>query len=373
MWSISSSGYSAGRPRRSLRWIAVLLASVLLHLVAFNWASGHITLPSLRDEPDSVITTALLAEPKKIEPPAPVAVPPKRQAKSTPRRRAAPAPAPARAAETATAAPVLNEFAPFDDGPAASETATVSPTEEPATADGAPAEAKTQYYRIDPPPSAELEYDVKALRDGQQWYGSGMFQWTSMGTSYRIAGEASITVLFKITVLNFRSEGAINDSGIAPVLYSEKPWRKSMTNTHFRREDRKISFSASEAVYPYKGGEQDRASIMWQLAGVGRGDPSQFVPGAMLEIVVAGARKAETWRIQVVGEEEIETGYGKMRAWHVVRAPLDGSYEQKIDIWLAPQHEWYPVKLRYTYPNGDHLDMALSDLKQAVPVAQAAQ
>lgn len=371
MSSISSSGSSAARPRRSLRWIAVLLASVLLHLVAFNWASGHITLPSLRDEPDTVITTALLAEPKKIEPPAPAAAPPKRQSKPRPRRRAAPATAPV--TETATAAPVVNEFVPFDDGPAASETATVAPAAEPSPAEGATTEANAQSYRIDPPPSAELEYDVKALRDGQQWYGSGMFQWTSMGTSYRIAGEASITVLFKITVLNFRSEGAINDSGIAPVLYSEKPWRKSVTNTHFRHEDQKISFSASEAVYPYKGGEQDRASILWQLAGIGRGDPSQFVPGATMEIVVAGARKAETWRIQVVGEEEIETGYGKMRAWHVVRAPLEGSYEQKIDIWLAPQHEWYPVRLRYTYPNGDHLDMALSDLKQAVPVAQAAQ
>lgn len=372
MWSISSSGSSAARPRRSLRWVAVLLASVLLHLVAFNWASGHITLPSLHDEQDTVITTALLAEPRKIEPPAPVAAPPKRQSKPRPRRAAPPAPAPV--TETATAAPVVNEFIPFDDEPAATEpAATAAPAAEPPPTENATAEAKAQTYRIDPPPSAELEYDVKALRDGQQWYGSGMFRWTSSGGSYHIAGEASITVLFKITVLNFRSEGTINEYGIAPVLYSEKPWRKSMTNTHFRHEDHKISFSASEAVYPYKGGEQDRASIMWQLAGIARGDPSQFVPGATLEVVVAGARKAETWRIQVVGEEEIETGYGKMHAWHVVRAPLEGSYEQKIDIWLAPQHEWYPVRLRYTYPNGDHLDMVLSELKQAVPVAQAAR
>jgi hypothetical protein len=165
--------------------------------------------------------------------------------------------------------------------------------------------------------------------------------------------------------LNFSSEGTIDSFGIAPVLYSEKPFRKSMTNTHFQHDNRKITFSASEASYPYKGGEQDRASVMWQLASIGRGDPAQFTPGAQIDLFVAGTRDAENWSMRVIGEEEIETGYGKMRAWHVVRAPRAGSYDQKIDIWLSPQHEWYPVKILYTYANGDYLDLSLSDLAPA--------
>jgi len=53
-----------------------------------------------------------------------------------------------------------------------------------------------------------------------------------------------------------------------------------------------------------------------------------------------------------------------MTAWHLLRAPLAGSYDQKIDIWLAPEHEWYPVKLRYTERNGDYLDLLLSNIKR---------
>ena len=49
-----------------------------------------------------------------------------------------------------------------------------------------------------------------------------------------------------------------------------------------------------------------------------------------------------------------------MAAWHVTRAPRAGSHDQKIDIWLAPQQEWYPAKVRYTYANGDWLDMSLA-------------
>jgi hypothetical protein len=234
--------------------------------------------------------------------------------------------------------------------------------EEPVAVEEEPAGTR---YKLEPPPSAELQYDVQALRDEQNWYGSGVFRWESAGGSYRITGEASVRILFKITVLNFSSEGRINDYGIAPVLYSEKPWRKSMTNTHFQQDKGTISFSASTATYPYNGGEQDRASIMWQLASIGRGDAGQFAAGSGFDIVVAGARDAETWHIDVIGQEEVDTPYGRFAAWHVRRAPRAGSYDQKIDIWLAPQQEWYPVKLLYTYANGDHLEMSLSGLAQA--------
>lgn len=364
---LTSPRHDTGRPRRSLRWIAILLASILLHVIVFNWANGRIALPSLGEDATVVVTTELVAVPPKAEaPPPPVASAPKRKVR--PRRPAPPpvAPAPVQEETPALAAAPESPAEPAAETPATEPPAAeAQPVEPPAdTTAESKAESKAASYKIDPPPPAELSYDVEAKRDGSQWYGSGMFQWSTSGNGYLITGEASVTILFKITVLNFRSEGLVNETGIAPVLYSEKPWRKAATNTHFQHDRQTISFSASESTFPYQGGEQDRASIMWQLAGIGRGDAGQFTPGATLDIVVAGARKAETWHIQVIGQEDISTPFGNMQAWHVVRAPIPGSYDQKIDIWLAPQHEWYPVKLRYTYANGDHLDMSLSDLKQ---------
>ena len=120
--------------------------------------------------------------------------------------------------------------------------------------------------------------------------------------------------------------------------------------------------SSVAATYPYKGGEQDRGSIIWQLAGIGRGDAAQFAPGAELDVVVAGNRDADTWIIKVIGQEEIDTPLGRMNTWHVSRAPRPGSYDQAIDIWFAPEREWYPVKVRYTYANGDYLDLSVSSL-----------
>jgi hypothetical protein len=31
---------------------------------------------------------------------------------------------------------------------------------------------------------------------------------------------------------------------------------------------------------------------------------------------------------------------------HAVRTPPPGSRDQKLDNWLAPAHEWYPVRIR---------------------------
>ncbi|MEO8600257.1 MAG: DUF3108 domain-containing protein, partial [bacterium] len=216
---------------------------------------------------------------------------------------------------------------------------------------------------IDPPPPVLLKYDVQSKKDGKSIYGSGKISWQTDGNAYVVKGEAS--VLF-FTVLEFRSEGGFDNFGVAPLLYSEKRFRKSATNTHFRSDPKVVSFSASTLTYPRQGGEQDRASVMWQLAALARGNSKLFVPGMQIEIMVAGVRDAETWRIRVIGLEQIQLPAGQMAAWHLERQPRADSFDQKIEFWLAPQHQWYPVRLRYTENNGDYLDMAASVIE---PVA----
>jgi hypothetical protein len=358
---------------RSRRWLLLLPASLLLHLFVLKWADGRLGMPAWQDEQPTVMTTELLPPPKPvIAPPAPRPKPAPRPVKRAAPKPPEPAPSIPPAASTYKAPPLPAGVPDVPDGdpaPVVAEPAAEADIVPPSAAAGEPAavpsEAETR-YKFDPPPSAQLEYDVTGLRDEQKWYGSGKFDWVVNGDSYSVSAEASITILFKITVLNFRSEGRIDDYGVSPVLYSEKPFRKSMTNTHFRRDKQLISFSASEATYPWHGGAQDRASVIWQLASIGRGDPDRFAPGATIDLFVAGTRDAETWQIQVIGAEEIETGYGKLQAWHVARMPRPGSYDQRIDIWLAPQQQWYPAMVRYTYPNKDYIELSLAELR---PVA----
>jgi len=376
--SIARSATESRRSSRALRLAVVLLASMLLHLIAFEWAGGHIGLPAPRVREEPAITAALLPPPpsKPIaapHPPAPVVHRHKARTRPAPPHPVRPASAPGPALPVSTPATVPAPLA----SPSGETNAAPADT---ASGDGAgtapPAAAAPPAHRFDPPPPAELNYDVYALRDAQQWYGSGKFLWNADGGHYRIDGEASITFFIRFTVLSFHSEGSIDGYGVAPALYSETPFHKPAKSTRFEAgadaHQGTIRFSSSDATFPYHEGTQDRASVLWQLAGIGRGDPGQFAAGASLKVPVAGTHDVETWDMTVVGQEQIKTDLGNMLAWHVVRAPAAGSDEQKIDIWLAPQHDWYPAKVRYTYPNGDYLVLSLTDLAPRRPAAPTA-
>lgn len=351
-----------------VRGLGILALSLLLHWLALQWAGQHIGLPAAGTA-DAPAVTVQLRPPPALSPPLtpPVATAVPRPPRPKPRKRPPPAvaavpPAPAPAdtvTAEAAAPPAETAAAPIIEAPVETAAAEPAPVEQAAT----PAEAPPYRFRM--PPPVQLKYDVQALRDGKVVHGGGKIAWRADGERYQVDGEAS--VLF-FTVLRFQSLGAIDAFGVAPELYSEKRFRRPETLTRFERDTNRIRFSASDASYARAGGEQDRASIVWQLAAIGLGDAAQFTPGAALELFVAGVRNAEPWVMQVIGLEQTDTPAGSTEAWHVVRMPRPGSSEQKLDIWLAPQHWWYPVRLRFTEANGEYLDMAVTSVEALTPI-----
>lgn len=386
--------------RRLPRAIAALTVTALLHLLAYFWLKDGMDKPSRTIAQPPVLMAELKppAEPQAAPPSPPPPAPPPKQATARPakpapspaRRKAAPpaappasAPSPAPADNVAAAPDTVNDASAQPDPFAgASASATPMPADghieanagakDQTEADAGSSSAREAHGKPRPvfsaPSPAELQYEVRAFRDGANWYGNGNFRWETSDGRYHIRGEATVKLLFSITVLNVTSEGLLGEHGLAPVTYSEKPFRRSLTQTHFQHEQARISFSASQATYPYRGGEQDRISTIWQLAGIGRGNARQFVPGEQIDMFVAGTRDAEPWKIKIIGEEEVDTDAGKRRAWHVLRTPRRGSYDHTLDIWLAPQEDWHPVKIRYTYTNGDWLELSLSRLSPLSPL-----
>jgi hypothetical protein len=187
--------------------------------------------------------------------------------------------------------------------------------------------------------------------DGKKWSGSGAMFWETDGNRYKVGLDAGISLLVaRIDLLTMRSEGTVDDAGIAPETTTEKRRTKSMTATHFDREGKRITFSASTAAVPLQPGAQDRATVPFQLAAIGRGDVNQF--GGDIDIQVGEDRGANVYRFVLVGEEELDTKMGRLVTWHLARPPRPGSYNARLDIWLAPSLDWYPVRIRNTEGNG---------------------
>lgn len=213
------------------------------------------------------------------------------------------------------------------------------------------------------PPSADLSYSIKAQQSGLLLDGNAILKWTATGKAFRIETETRASLVGKI--LNAKSEGAIDEYGLAPVSFTETRFHKDPTTTSFNHAGKLISFSASPDTYPIRGGEQDRNSAIWQLIAVARAAHSKFRQNSEWNFFVAGSHDAQSWSFKVDKEESIRTPLGKMNTVHVIKAPPPDSKGQRVDIWLSPSLEWYPVRLRFTEANGDFVEQLLSNVAKA--------
>ena len=368
-------------PNRKL-WLPLAVIAIILiaHLLLIQWVQDSLEFMRLLDADNEPVEIVLRAPtpsaPAQTTPAAPKKIPP---AEPTP---AIPAPSAVQEVTPAPTAPRVDTASETNNVPNSESTAqmhaegnatsaaSVSPNLsndvpekkselEPATA----LKANTPPFLIEQvsfPPSAELRYNALAAQGARSLSGSGNIVWQHDGQSYTLKGEASALLL---SLLSYQSSGQLSKAGILPDLYYEKRIGKSATQTHFVRERKTISFSASTATYEIQGGEQDRGSVIWQLVGIARGDPTKLEPGLMFETVIAGSKAADRWRVQVSSKESLTLTDGTITAWHFSLTPAVSSFDYQIDLWLSPEKEWYPVKIMYANRAGANLTMTLEKIQ----------
>jgi hypothetical protein len=204
-------------------------------------------------------------------------------------------------------------------------------------------------YRASLPPSAQLAYAVQrsAGEGAGEGAGSAVIDWRHGHGQYRLALR---TVVDDSVLLELVSEGATGAGGMLPRSMSAQRRGKARTATHMNAAEARITFSASEASVPMAPGTQDRASLPMQLAGIGRAGAGQLEAGVAL--LVAEEKSATLMRFSVVGQEPVETGMGRLATWHLLSEPAPDTYRPRLEVWLAPQQQWYPVQLRSTEAGG---------------------
>ena len=369
-------------PNRKL-WLPLAVIAIILiaHLLLIQWAQDSLEFMRLLDADSEPVEIVLRAPtpsvPAQTRPTAPKKIPP---ADPTP---VIPAPAAVQEVTPAPTAPRVDTASETNNVPNsestaqmhaegnASSTASVNPNlsndvpekkSEPEAATALKANAPPFLFeQVSFPPSAELRYNALAAQGARSLSGSGNIVWQHDGQSYTLKGEASALLL---SLLSYQSSGQLGKTGILPDLYYEKRIGKSATQTHFVRERKTISFSASTATYEIQGGEQDRGSVIWQLVGIARGDPTKLEAGLMFETVIAGSKAADRWRVQVGNKESLTLTDGAITAWHFSLTPAVSSFDYQIDLWLSPEKEWYPVKIMYANRAGANLTMTLEKIQQ---------
>jgi hypothetical protein len=212
--------------------------------------------------------------------------------------------------------------------------------------------------KLNPPPSADLDYSISAKQKGLSLNGSALVHWQTDDGHYSVTTETRASLLGKI--LEAKSEGTIDRFGLAPNSSTEKRFHKEQTVTTFNRQTGKITFSASDASYPIKGGEQDRNSVTWQLVVLARS--GQLKSGNTVPLFVAGQKDADPWTFKIGKQEKINTPIGALTTLQISKVVQNAGKDQKVELWLAPAKEWYPVRIRFTEPDGDFIEQTIEKI-----------
>ncbi|MDT8990815.1 DUF3108 domain-containing protein [Curvibacter sp. APW13] len=200
------------------------------------------------------------------------------------------------------------------------------------------------------PPSVRLLYDIKGETKHIPVSAQGELLWRQDGKTYDARMEIRIFLLGSRVQT---SKGLIGAQGLEPVRFGDKV--RSEVAAHFERGKGKVTYSANTPDEPLQAGAQDQLSIFFQLAGLLAAGQERYPPGSTLSFQAVGPRSSETWTFKVLPAETIALPGGQVRALRLTKDPL-GDYDSRAEVWLAPELDYLPVRIRLTQSNGDMVD-----------------
>ena len=364
---------------RHRRLLALGGLSLSLHLLALAWIGGRLDA----DEPGAAgVPIALRLEhaagaaapATQAADPAPLPGAPQPAAPSAARAGAAEAETAADTAVDTAAAERTSELPPLQPLAPASTARSSGAPERPAALPVPPSAAAAAptrgvaarqmpgRYLVRMPPSSHLRYALSRTSPGGASTPAGEAQlvWEAGGGRYQLRLEGVLGLL--------ESEGGGDDAGIAPRLASEHQEDGSDRVTRFDRAGGRIEAEGGRSDPLYLG-SQDRASLFMQLAGMGLAEPEQMQ--GVIELVVGGPQGARVVRFQVLGREQLATGAGPLATLRLAELSEPGT--PTLEFWLAPAHNWMPVQLRVTAPDGSSANQVLIGTGSGTGSGQEAQ
>ena len=200
------------------------------------------------------------------------------------------------------------------------------------------------------PPPARLKYDIKGEVKGFPYHVNGDLRWGQDGSTYDARMEISHFLLGSRVQT---STGRLTRHGLEPARFGDKV--RSEVAAHFDYEKNRVTFSANTPDVPLLPGAQDQLSVFMQLASMFGADPRGFPQGSTLPFQAVGPRSADSWVFNVGATEKLQMPGGGISAVRLWRDP-SGEYDPRVEIWLAADVGYLPVRIRLTQPNGDFVD-----------------
>jgi hypothetical protein len=195
------------------------------------------------------------------------------------------------------------------------------------------------------PSSGHLTYTLNLGTEGYP-AGRSTYAWRVEGDTYRLVSESEtvgMVDVFRRQRLTYTSEGRLTRDGLRPERFVMTRTRRGETMEATARLDWSsgqltYGLPASPRTVSLPATSQDIVSFVLQFA---LNPPAQ----GRISVPITNGLKFDTYEVEVLAEERIETPLGLFLALPLKQVRRHGS--ESVEVWLAVDYGYLPVRLRF--------------------------
>ena len=186
-------------------------------------------------------------------------------------------------------------------------------------------------------------------------------QFETGSDTYRIVSESNpvgLLALFRRQGVTLVSSGRLTAKGLQPEHFEGRNG-----DDDSRRVSAEFDWAGARLTLKHEGmtetaalpsGAQDRISLMYQFMFVAPGQRGQ------LDIAMTNGRKIDQYRYSITPDVDLDTPLGRMKTLHLVKERQPD--ESAAEIWLSPQHHFFPVKVLLVEKDGARYEQTITRL-----------
>lgn len=212
----------------------------------------------------------------------------------------------------------------------------------------------------------DIEANVKSSPDGRA---KMVYQLLPNAEYYQIDSlmKANGLAALFISDLVQMSTGLLTDKGLRPNIflyqYGKKADKTYKATFDWDNEKLKMQTAKGEKQVPLKSGAQDLLSFMYQF---------MFLPPLNdMQLNITNGKKLSHYEYSFEGEAIIFSKMGNFDTIHIARSNVDS--DEKIELWLALDYQYVPVKIRKSEKNGKVYELLVTSLKTTKPEQKTKQ
>ena len=207
-----------------------------------------------------------------------------------------------------------------------------------------------------PPGHVELSFEI---RFGEMTLGKGEDVLKHDGKKYQVVSDTipqGLAALF-IDDIRRESRGSITANGLKPVSFIERGRKKGDRVAEFdwTNQELHLIHGGTNETISLPAGSIDQASLPYALAFTGSA-PETF------SVHLTDGRRLKEYTYRTVGREQIETVLGKLDTIHLEKV-RDADSKRSFEFWLAIDHHYLPVRVRFTDKKGRAFDSLVTSIR----------